>query len=97
MVLETRGIQTSNDICDSDLIGFSMISNRELVEIYFKSWNKNNVLQFLRQNLKLPDEVIDSSFDSWIKSFNFHWTKVRSQSRFLERKTDWLNSEFEVR
>lgn len=73
-----------------------MVSNRDLVEIYFRSWNKNNVLNYLMQNLTVDEDDIKYSFDTWIKAFNFLWAKVRSQARFLERNTEWLDSPFEV-
>lgn len=82
--------------CGRDLNLFRMFSNREIVDIYFKSWDQQAVVQFLEQNLSVEQEVIKCSVEAWLKTFTAHWKKLRSQSRFLERKTEWLNSPFEV-
>lgn len=73
-----------------------MVSNREIFEIYWKKWNKQHVVDFVKQNHNVNDDVVHSTVDIWMRTFKDHWKTVRSRNRFVERKAAWLDLPFQV-
>lgn len=73
-----------------------MFSNRELVEVYLKNRDSENVLAFLNQNLTASEDVINRSLKLWVKTFKTLWRSTGSKERFFDRKTRWLDAPFMV-